>query len=90
MASTATREASDELAHSPWRAQLLARRAMNFCTGRKLAVLHTGDFRYSEEMANNPLLQTCPIHTLILDTTYCNPQINLVKFLAPLPESFAI
>ncbi|AES73494.1 DNA cross-link repair protein pso2/SNM1, putative [Medicago truncatula] len=42
-------------------------------------VLHTGDFRYSEEMANNPLLQTCPIHTLILDTTYCNPQYDFPK-----------
>ncbi|WJX41645.1 hypothetical protein P8452_28968 [Trifolium repens] len=43
------------------------------------AVLHTGDFRYSEEMANNPFLRICPIDTLILDTTYCNPQYDFPK-----------
>ncbi|CAJ1973604.1 unnamed protein product [Sphenostylis stenocarpa] len=42
-------------------------------------VLHTGDFRFSEEMTINPLLQTCPIDTLILDTTYCNPQYEFPK-----------
>ncbi|XP_058785987.1 DNA cross-link repair protein SNM1-like [Vicia villosa] len=42
-------------------------------------VLHTGDFRYSEEMANNPFLQIRPINTLILDTTYCNPQYDFPK-----------
>ncbi|KAH7574475.1 hypothetical protein JRO89_XS03G0300800 [Xanthoceras sorbifolium] len=43
------------------------------------AVLHTGDFRFSEEMASLSVLQTCPIHTLILDTTYCNPQYDFPK-----------
>ncbi|XP_061374934.1 DNA cross-link repair protein SNM1 [Gastrolobium bilobum] len=43
------------------------------------AVLHTGDFRYSEEIAINSFLQMCPIHTLILDTTYCNPQYDFPK-----------
>lgn len=43
------------------------------------AVLHTGDFRFSEEMAKIPILQTCPIHTLILDTTYCDPQYDFPK-----------
>ncbi|XP_020206250.1 DNA cross-link repair protein SNM1 [Cajanus cajan] len=43
------------------------------------AVLHTGDFRFSEEMAVNPLLQMCPINTLILDTTYCHPQYDFPK-----------
>ncbi|PNX96388.1 DNA cross-link repair protein snm1-like, partial [Trifolium pratense] len=43
------------------------------------AVLHTGDFRYSEEMANDPFLRICPIDTLILDTTYCNPQYDFPK-----------
>ncbi|KAL4350665.1 hypothetical protein HN51_032390 [Arachis hypogaea] len=43
------------------------------------AVLHTGDFRYSEEIANNPFLRMCRIHTLILDTTYCNPQYDFPK-----------
>ncbi|CAN6451426.1 unnamed protein product [Victoria cruziana] len=42
-------------------------------------VLHTGDFRYCEEMANNPILRSCSIHTLILDTTYCNPQYDFPK-----------
>ncbi|KAM0872563.1 hypothetical protein ACQ4PT_038674 [Festuca glaucescens] len=40
------------------------------------AILHTGDFRYSSEMANNPILQSSHIHTLILDTTYCNPRYD--------------
>ncbi|XP_020969333.1 DNA cross-link repair protein SNM1 isoform X2 [Arachis ipaensis] len=43
------------------------------------AVLHTGDFRYSEEIANNPFLRMCRIRTLILDTTYCNPQYDFPK-----------
>ncbi|KAG5030876.1 hypothetical protein JHK85_014858 [Glycine max] len=43
------------------------------------AVLHTGDFRFSEEMAVNPLMRICPINTLILDTTYCNPQYDFPK-----------
>ncbi|XP_068660538.1 DNA cross-link repair protein SNM1 isoform X2 [Aristolochia californica] len=45
----------------------------------KKAVLHTGDFRYSEEMASCTILQSCNIHTLILDTTYCNPQYDFPK-----------
>ncbi|XP_077230397.1 sterile alpha motif (SAM) domain-containing protein [Tasmannia lanceolata] len=43
------------------------------------AVLHTGDFRFSEEMASSSFLQSCRIHTLILDTTYCNPQYDFPK-----------
>ncbi|OMO86448.1 hypothetical protein COLO4_21164 [Corchorus olitorius] len=43
------------------------------------AVLHTGDFRFSEEMAGMSLWHACPIHTLILDTTYCNPQYDFPK-----------
>nr|CAD1826089.1 unnamed protein product [Ananas comosus var. bracteatus] len=43
------------------------------------AVLHTGDFRFSSEMASNSALQSCRIHTLILDTTYCNPQYDFPK-----------
>ncbi|KAK9213092.1 hypothetical protein WN943_002479 [Citrus x changshan-huyou] len=43
------------------------------------AVLHTGDFRFSEEKASMSVLQTCPIHTLILDTTYCNPLYDFPK-----------
>ncbi|GJM98710.1 hypothetical protein PR202_ga15741 [Eleusine coracana subsp. coracana] len=40
------------------------------------AVLHTGDFRFSSEMATNTILQSSHIHTLILDTTYCNPRYD--------------
>ncbi|OWM84086.1 hypothetical protein CDL15_Pgr009333 [Punica granatum] len=43
------------------------------------AVLHTGDFRFSEEMVANPLLQASRIHTLILDTTYCQAQYDFPK-----------
>ncbi|ESQ39204.1 hypothetical protein EUTSA_v10001326mg [Eutrema salsugineum] len=41
------------------------------------AVLHTGDFRYGEEMSN--WLMGSHIHSLILDTTYCNPQYDFPK-----------
>ncbi|PON61631.1 Receptor-like tyrosine-protein kinase [Trema orientale] len=41
------------------------------------AVLHTGDFRFSEDKDMMSLLRTRPIHTLILDTTYCNSQASL-------------
>ncbi|KAM0968023.1 hypothetical protein ACFX13_016755 [Malus domestica] len=43
------------------------------------AVLHTGDFRYSDSAASMSFLQACSIHTLILDTTYCNPQYDFPK-----------
>ncbi|XVE53817.1 hypothetical protein DITRI_Ditri03aG0032500 [Diplodiscus trichospermus] len=43
------------------------------------AVLHTGDFRFSEEMAGMSLWHACQIHTLILDTTYCNSQYDFPK-----------
>ncbi|CAK9155137.1 unnamed protein product [Ilex paraguariensis] len=43
------------------------------------AVLHTGDFRFSEEIAKISDLQKCSIHTLILDTTYCDPQYDFPK-----------
>ncbi|EFH58287.1 sterile alpha motif domain-containing protein [Arabidopsis lyrata subsp. lyrata] len=41
------------------------------------AVLHTGDFRYSEEMSD--WLIGSQINSLILDTTYCNPQYDFPK-----------
>ncbi|KAG7570597.1 DNA repair metallo-beta-lactamase [Arabidopsis thaliana x Arabidopsis arenosa] len=41
------------------------------------AVLHTGDFRYCEEMSN--WLTGSHISSLILDTTYCNPQYDFPK-----------
>ncbi|PHU09431.1 hypothetical protein BC332_21291 [Capsicum chinense] len=43
------------------------------------AVLHTGDFRFCEEMTRNSILQTCGVHSLILDTTYCDPQYDFPK-----------
>lgn len=42
------------------------------------AVLHTGDFRFCEQMGSLSVFQTCRIHTLILDTTYCDPQVTLL------------
>ncbi|KAG5541090.1 hypothetical protein RHGRI_021090 [Rhododendron griersonianum] len=43
------------------------------------AVLHTGDFRFCEEMTKISVLQTCRVQTLILDTTYCDPQYDFPK-----------
>ncbi|KAM6541940.1 hypothetical protein CsatB_006387 [Cannabis sativa] len=43
------------------------------------AVLHTGDFRFSGDKDIMSLVRTCPIHTLILDTTYCNSQYDFPK-----------
>lgn len=42
-------------------------------------VLHTGDFRYYSDMASNDVLRKCRITTLILDTTYCDPQHDFPK-----------
>nr|XP_043626144.1 uncharacterized protein LOC122597636 [Erigeron canadensis] len=41
-------------------------------------ILHTGDFRFSEDMTKISSLQM-RVHTLILDTTYCNPQYDFPK-----------
>ncbi|KAH0669725.1 hypothetical protein KY285_023885 [Solanum tuberosum] len=43
------------------------------------AALHTGDFRFCEEMTRNAVLQTCGVHSLILDTTYCDPQVEITR-----------
>lgn len=40
------------------------------------AVLHTGDFRFCSDMTCNEILRACRITTLILDTTYCDPQVR--------------
>ncbi|KAK4757876.1 hypothetical protein SAY87_019177 [Trapa incisa] len=43
------------------------------------AILHTGDFRFSNEMAAILTTQAFTIHTLILDTTYCQAQYDFPK-----------
>ncbi|GJU88771.1 DNA cross-link repair protein SNM1, partial [Tanacetum coccineum] len=42
------------------------------------AILHSGDFRYCEDMKKIASLQT-RVQTLILDTTYCDPQYDFPK-----------
>lgn len=39
-------------------------------------VLHTGDFRFCSDMTKNEAIKACKITTLILDTTYCDPQVR--------------
>ncbi|CAL8074748.1 unnamed protein product [Orchesella dallaii] len=39
-------------------------------------ILHTGDFRYTPDMLQNPHLACMRIDTLYLDTTYCSPQYD--------------
>ncbi|KAG6542227.1 hypothetical protein Mapa_016355 [Marchantia paleacea] len=43
------------------------------------AVLHTGDFRFCSAMIDNASLQSTSVHTLILDTTYCDQQYDFPK-----------
>ncbi|KAL5559585.1 hypothetical protein UlMin_035796 [Ulmus minor] len=43
------------------------------------AVLHTGDFRFDEDGDIKSILQARAIHTLILDTTYCNSEYDFPK-----------
>ncbi|KAL3684327.1 hypothetical protein R1sor_002349 [Riccia sorocarpa] len=43
------------------------------------AVLHTGDFRFCSAMADNSALLSTTVHTLILDTTYCDRQYDFPK-----------
>eukprot|EP00850_Spirogloea_muscicola_P007807 SM000040S14819 [mRNA] locus=s40:491944:495266:- [translate_table: standard] len=43
------------------------------------AVLHTGDFRFCPAMLEYPALKAVYVHTLILDTTFCQPQYDFPK-----------
>ncbi|KAL2652826.1 hypothetical protein R1flu_020954 [Riccia fluitans] len=43
------------------------------------AILHTGDFRFCSAMADNSSLLSTRVHTLILDTTYCDRQYDFPK-----------
>ena len=53
-------------------------------SGKYKYILHTGDFRASEELIQNSMLQNIKIHTVHLDTTYCD---SFYKFL---PQSQVI
>ena len=47
---------------------------MELSTGKR--ILHVGDFRAQSSMVSNPFISAKPIHTIYLDTTYCNPKYN--------------
>jgi DNA cross-link repair 1B protein len=43
-------------------------------------ILHTGDFRFTEEMTiESPKIFSSIIDELIFDNTYCNPMFNFPK-----------
>ncbi|EFJ23502.1 hypothetical protein SELMODRAFT_415475 [Selaginella moellendorffii] len=42
-------------------------------------VLHTGDFRFCDDMARIMDILPCRLSTLVLDTTYCDPQYDFPK-----------
>ena len=46
------------------------------CSGEKRYFLHTGDFRASQELIDNPILSKLDVHydAVYLDTTYCDPE----------------
>ncbi|KAI5065323.1 hypothetical protein GOP47_0020018 [Adiantum capillus-veneris] len=57
------------------------------------AILHTGDFRACKAMQNYPELRKGSIHTLYLDTTYCNQryrfplQKEVIKFVVEVTQA---
>ena len=44
--------------------------------GARQNVLHTGDFRFHPKMRSCELLALPRFNTVILDTTYCNPEYD--------------
>eukprot|EP00899_Mesostigma_viride_P009391 jgi/Mesvir1/18453/Mv14307-RA.1 len=61
-----------EANHCPGAAMLLFKRST---TEGTLLYLHSGDMRYADWMAHDPLLRQCKgAAALYLDTTYCNPR----------------